>query len=321
MIGDIIVSEIDPNLKYWAKFKWNPDTFVFDLIQSGTGETKKASEWVSEADWNSAEVVTVVMEEESSSSFVFKPSLLTFTAGNPYILKIQNPGKNSSKHYFATEEFYKSIALRKAQTADAEYKAPYLKAVELLIGGEIEIYFVAVVPGEYNFLCTIPGHAEKGMIGTINVVGDPGAGLELEVAGDWERDLDTDPRTSGSHAVWETKQTATVTFEEGGTSAFAFDPAHLVAVKDQAYVLKLQNPATNASKHYWTAGHYYRTLVTRKAEDSQAEIKVPYFTAIELLIGGTTDIYHVPTKAGRYGILCTITGHAAGGMLGSVTVE
>ena len=319
-IGDIKVTELDPNSKYWAKLKWNPDTFVFDIVDAGQGETKKSSEWVSEADWSTAETVTVVMKEESSTSFVFEPNKLTFTAGKPYIIKIQNPSTNSSKHYFTAEIFYKNIALRKAQTADCEYKAPYLKAVELLIGGELDIYFVAVIPGEYGWLCTIPGHAAKGMTGTITVVGDPGAGLELEVAGDWERDLDTDARTSGDHAVWDTKETVTVNIEETSATDFKFNPAHLNMTKDKAYVLKIQNPATNSSKHYWTAGRYYRTLVTRKAQDSQAEVKVPYFTAIEFLIGGTTEIYHVPTKSDRYGLLCTIPGHAPKGMTGSVTV-
>jgi uncharacterized cupredoxin-like copper-binding protein len=60
--------------------------------------------------------------------------------------------------------------------------------------------------------------------------------------------------------------------------------------------------------------------VTRKAEDSQAEIKVPYFKAIELLIGGSTDLYIVPTVAGSYGVVCTVTGHEAAGMTGTITV-
>jgi uncharacterized cupredoxin-like copper-binding protein len=320
-IEDVKVPVLDPNLKYWTMLKWNPATFVFDLVDGGARETKKSSEWVSEADWGTAETKTVVMHEESPTVFHFMPNDLTLTAGKPYIIKVQNPSTNSSKHYFTAEIFYKNIALRKAQTADCEYKAPYLNAVELLIGGEIDIYFVAVIPGEYGFLCTIPGHAAKGMTGTITVVGDPGAGLELEVAGDWDRDLDTDARTSGSHAVWDTKQTVTVDIVEGGTpDDLVFDPAHLNLTKGQAYVLKIQNAATNASKHYWTAGRFYRTLVTRKAQDSQAEVKVPYFTAIEFLIGGTTELYHVPTKSGRYGLLCTIPGHAARGMTGSVTV-
>ena len=59
--------------------------------------------------------------------------------------------------------FYQAIATRKIQTAEAEYKAPYFDAVELKIGGTLEVYFVPVLGGTYDILCTITGHAAAGM--------------------------------------------------------------------------------------------------------------------------------------------------------------
>ena len=62
-------------------------------------------------------------------------------------------------------------------------------------------------------------------------------------------------------------------------------------------------------------------MVTRKAEDSQAEIKPLYFNAIELLIGGETELFMVPTKTGTFQSVCTIPGHEALGMKGTVKVS
>ena len=38
-----------------------------------------------------------------------------------------------------------------------------------LAGGESASFAVDAEPGDYGFLCTIPGHAEDGMVGTIKV--------------------------------------------------------------------------------------------------------------------------------------------------------
>jgi uncharacterized cupredoxin-like copper-binding protein len=89
---------------------------------------------------------------------------------------------------------------------------------------------------------------------------------------------------------------------------------------DTAYVLTIQNPVTNSTKHYYTAADFYQTVVTRKAEDARAEIKVPYFNAIEVLIGGSTELFVVPTVPGAYEVLCTIPDHADFGMRGTITV-
>ncbi|MBW2653114.1 MAG: hypothetical protein JRC57_08555, partial [Deltaproteobacteria bacterium] len=69
-----------------------------------------------------------------------------------------------------------------------------------------------------------------------------------------------------------------------------------------------------------TATEFYQTVVIRKAEDSKAEVKVPSFKAVELLIGGSTELFIVPTVPGEYEVVCTITGHSDKGMHGHITV-
>ena len=283
-----------------------------------------ASEWVSNANWDARSTIEVDMHEEADH-FMFHPNDIILEAGKPYVLKFFNEASNSEKHYFATPDgepdFFKSIATRKVQTPDAEYKAPYFKAVELLTGGELEIYFIPVLSGSYNFLCTIPGHKEKGMVGTITVTGGEGYQLDLEVASDFDINLISDPRTSGSHAVWSDATEVEVQMTDNSDGSLAFTPEELNLTKDSGYIIKLTNASTNVSKHYYTAEAFYKTTVTRKAEDSYAEIKVPYFKAIELLIGGSTELFMVPTVVGQYEVICTIEGHKESGMHGHVNVN
>jgi uncharacterized cupredoxin-like copper-binding protein len=281
-----------------------------------------ASDWVSEANWDAAEVVTVTMVEESPSSYVFEPNQLTFEAGKPYIVRLVSPASNQAKHYFATEgatDLYKAVATRKIQTSEAEYKAPHFEAVELKTGGTaLEWYFVAVLPGTYDIVCTIPGHREAGMTATATITGGEGYELDLEIASDFDMALTVDPRKSSSHDVWNSRLDALVTMSE---TPYGFVPTDLDLTQDVAYMITIDNPDGHESKHYFTAAEFYRTIVTRKAEDSQAEIKPLYFSAIELLIGGETQLFVVPTSTGSFESICTIPGHAELGMRGAVVVQ
>ncbi len=292
---------------------------------SNLGATpKKAGDWVAFVNWDEATRVEMMAHEASEDMFHFMPDHLEFEAGKPYILVMQSSADNEEKHYFHSPDFYKAIATRKAQTANAEYKAPYFDDFELKVGGEIELYFVPVVEGEYQMWCTIPGHRDKGMEGKFHIVCGEGLSLDLEIDPNFDTALASDDRRSGSNLVWESAQEVTVSMKEisfdADSEELAFDPADLTLDTGTAYRLAIENFADNASKHYYTAGEFYQTVVTRKAEDSKAEIKVPYFKAIELLLGGSTELFIVPTVPGTYEVLCTITDHADFGMVGTITV-
>ena len=280
-----------------------------------------ASWWVDFVDWDQRTVVEVDMVEDGAS-LSFSPNVLTFEAGQPYVLRINNPAANAGKHYFSPEgtSFFQAIATRKIQTAEAEYKAPYFDAVELKIGGSLEVFFVPVLGGTYDIICTIAGHKEAGMTATATVSGGEGYQLDLEVAPDFNTALTTDPRKSGSHEVWASAVDVPVGMYEDATS-FAFVPPDVTLTQDVGYRLQLDNPEGHASKHYYTAAEFYKTVVLRKADDSQAEIKAPYLKAVELLIGGSTTLYTVPTEAGLFDVICTIPGHADLGMTGTITVD
>lgn len=125
---------------------------------------RDAAERVAKADWKQMETITVTLEEHS-----FTPADLKFTAGKPYRLQLRNVGKKD--HYYTAEQFYRAVAWRKAMVNKfAEVKAPYFTAFEVLKGGgEIDLYFIPVVKGQYEVICTIDDHKDQGMKGTLTI--------------------------------------------------------------------------------------------------------------------------------------------------------
>ena len=79
-------------------------------------------------------------------------------------------------------------------------------------------------------------------------------------------------------ANWEEMQELTVELDE-----FSFTPSDLTLVAGLPYELTIRN--VGEEKHYFTAHEFYRAIATRKAENAQSEVKVPYFTAIEVYPG------------------------------------
>ena len=114
------------------------------------------------ADWSKMETVTVTLSE-----YAFTPSPLVFKEGVPTKLVIKNAGKEH--HYFVSEQFFRNVATRKVQSSDGEVKAPVFSAVEVYAGKTLEWFLIPMKKGAFDLLCTVKGHAEHGMKGTIEV--------------------------------------------------------------------------------------------------------------------------------------------------------
>ena len=117
---------------------------------------------VDSVDWQRMRTVTVELSE-----YRYSPSTIRLQRGVPYKLELVNRGQ--ARHYFTAPGFFRSIATRKVQAnRDGEIKAAYFTALEMMPdGGQLDMYFVPVRPGRYSVECTVPGHAEHGMVGQI----------------------------------------------------------------------------------------------------------------------------------------------------------
>ncbi len=96
----------------------------------------------------------------------FFPNTLEFTAGQRYKLVLTNP--SPQKHYFTAKDFADAIWSQKVEAGKVEIKGA-IHELELKPGATAEWVFIPQKPGRYTLRCTIPGHTEAGMTGTITV--------------------------------------------------------------------------------------------------------------------------------------------------------
>jgi uncharacterized cupredoxin-like copper-binding protein len=118
-------------------------------------------------DWQGTEVLSLVLDD-----YRFRPEDLVFEAGRPYHLRLINEGDH--RHTFASEAFFRTIALRSRPAGDPEAMAaslgrPAMTSVEVEPGEEEELAFIPLKEGGYPFECSIFLHDFLGMTGEITV--------------------------------------------------------------------------------------------------------------------------------------------------------
>jgi uncharacterized cupredoxin-like copper-binding protein len=117
---------------------------------------------VEAADWDSMETVRIELGE-----MYFEPKDLALTVGKPYKLELVNAGEK--KHELVAEDFFTTIAFRKAEDSVGEYKAPTVREVEVFAGKQLDLYVIPTSPGSFVVVCELEGHREAGMEGTFTV--------------------------------------------------------------------------------------------------------------------------------------------------------
>jgi uncharacterized cupredoxin-like copper-binding protein len=105
--------------------------------------------------WAHPQVVTVVMVDDA-----FQPDHVTFHAGQPTELILENHGKDA--HEFSAPDFFKAASLRDRKVLTNGGKEVYLPA-----GKTAQVWLVPPKPGTYQLTC--PDHDWDGMVGTITV--------------------------------------------------------------------------------------------------------------------------------------------------------
>jgi len=274
---------------------------------------ENAVEFVDAADWDAATKMKVDLGE-----MFFKPKDLSLQAGKPYVLTLVNTGK--VKHEFTAGEFFRSAAVRKAQSASSEVKVPFFTEIEVLAGKTVELFVIPVMPGSFELLCEIKGHREAGMEGTITVTGSapvvPAPVLASMSAGKW---LQNGPDlVEAASKTWDAKaQTVRIEAGEEGATMF-FKPKNLPLKVGTPYVIELVN--VGKIKHEYSAATFFPTVALRKVEDPEGEYKGLLLKEAEVFAGKQTDLYLIPTKAGTFDIVCEIEGHSEAGMVGTITV-
>ncbi len=160
-------------LKLFPRLRWQP---LFSLLFSlGVGLSLFGSPVLAASvnpGYLAAQSLTEIKVSlgNSADELKFTPDRLDFVAGKGYKLVLDNP--SPQKHYFTAKDFADASWTNKVEAGKVEIKGA-IHELELKPTAEAEWILIPLKPGTYQLRCTIPGHTEAGMTGTITVSAGP----------------------------------------------------------------------------------------------------------------------------------------------------
>lgn len=106
-----------------------------------------------------------------ASDFAYQPTSITVPAGEPVTISLNNSGR--AEHDFVVEK----INVTEVQASDSGpaahhaggHEADYDLHFFARAGDTETLQFTALEPGTYEIFCSIEGHKEAGMVGTLVV--------------------------------------------------------------------------------------------------------------------------------------------------------
>jgi uncharacterized cupredoxin-like copper-binding protein len=107
----------------------------------------------------------------NASEFAFSPDSIDVTSGQPVEITLQNSG--AVEHDFSIQEI--ALAGQPRATGDTHTGGHSTGAdqptlhVAAAAGARGTLAFTPATPGQYEFVCTVAGHKEAGMVGVLNV--------------------------------------------------------------------------------------------------------------------------------------------------------
>ncbi len=143
-------------------------TFVVAICLAGAGVASAAGDLTAQTP-----IEVKVQLGDKDNALRFFPDKIELETGKLYKLVLHNPSPMA--HYFSSEGLSRAVFTRKAQVLGpdgktiAEVKGA-ISEIEVYPGGTAEWWFVPVKAATLNDLkCTIKGHSEGGMVGTITI--------------------------------------------------------------------------------------------------------------------------------------------------------
>lgn len=113
-----------------------------------------------------ARVVQIAMREEGSR-MLFVPDQVEVEKGEQIRFMLTNEGLVNHEFVLGTRKEIEEHAVEMKKNPGMEHDDDHSKTVVMYMSDELVWHFTK--PGRFVFACLIPGHLEKGMIGTVIV--------------------------------------------------------------------------------------------------------------------------------------------------------
>jgi uncharacterized cupredoxin-like copper-binding protein len=116
-----------------------------------------------DVDWTAAEVVSVLLEDNS-----FSPEDVELKLHQPYKLVLTNVS-DRAKHDLVDLHFFHAVVLKEVVVGGIVVNTHHIHSLELKPNSSSTLYLVPVKVGENDIYCSIEGHREDGMEGYITI--------------------------------------------------------------------------------------------------------------------------------------------------------
>jgi uncharacterized cupredoxin-like copper-binding protein len=120
---------------------------------------------VTGADWSRVRELVIELSDHH-----FEPSELVLKVNVPYMLRLKNIGGIAHDMVGGTFFSKEVIALRMVSSRVGRVTAEVISSIYVRPKNEAELWIVPIKKGEFSFVCSIPGHQEEGMEGTVRIV-------------------------------------------------------------------------------------------------------------------------------------------------------
>lgn len=213
-----------------------------------------------------AEDVTVELHD-----IFFDPSDVTIPANTP--VKVNLPNLGAAQHDFSIDELGIAVVVDPGDTGEVTIDAP---------------------AGVYDVYCSIPGHKDAGMVGTLTVV--EGSAATADASGD----------------------SAAVPASDEATDASGDDSASIAAADD--VTVELHDIYFEPADFTIPANTPVKVILPNLGA-AQHDFSIDALDVAVVVDPGDTGEVTIDAPAGEYDFYCSIPGHKDAGMVGKLTIE
>lgn len=116
------------------------------------------------------DVLRVAVVAIDGNAWGYSPNRVEVPVGQPVALSLVNHGvlEHDIEVVGLSAEDIASDGVADDMTGDAHHSKAVV-AVHANVGKTMTVTFTPMTPGAYEFYCTVPGHREAGMVGTLTV--------------------------------------------------------------------------------------------------------------------------------------------------------
>jgi uncharacterized cupredoxin-like copper-binding protein len=112
--------------------------------------------------WDAPQVVEVLLEDHN-----YHPSDIVLPLNKPVLLRLKNIG--NVVHDMVGGSIFQAILVKSVGTTAGRIVTPYIQSVLIRAKQHTDILLLPIKAGRYTFYCSIAGHRESGMEGSITI--------------------------------------------------------------------------------------------------------------------------------------------------------